>query len=283
MLREDLRKWCKEHKNPATGEPYNLYEDGLKIYTTINPRMQIYADEAVAKQLPILQKALSAQYDIRKGPIWKDHLNILEAAMRNSERWHNEEDAGMSDADIRKTFRTRHHEGLCLEFQTGKRYGHVPARLHQIQPGRCSKPAFMVMDPVTGAVKAWVGGIDFKTYKFDHVNINTKRQVGSCDQALPLQPGDRRLQFHSRDRMRDQSSNIFPGFRTMSRARQDKHEGGTITMASGLAWSINGVAAYIMKQVGPKRFAEYHATDRYPDKDRPLSIHGPRRLRTLPL
>src|ERR1700744_2281116 len=104
VLREDLRKWCKEHKNPATGEPYNLYEDGLRIYTTINPRMQLYADEAVAKQLPILQRALSSQYDIRKGLIWKDHMNILEQAMRNSDRWHNLEEDGLSDAVIRKTF-----------------------------------------------------------------------------------------------------------------------------------------------------------------------------------
>ena len=104
FIREELRKWCKDHKNPATGEPYNLYNDGLKIYTTINPRMQLYADEAVAKQLPILQRALSAQTSVRKGLIWKDHANILDAAMRNSDRWHALEDEGKSDADIRKTF-----------------------------------------------------------------------------------------------------------------------------------------------------------------------------------
>ncbi|HVW59523.1 MAG TPA: transglycosylase domain-containing protein, partial [Puia sp.] len=104
VLREELKRWCREHKNPATGEPYNLYEDGLRIYTTINPRMQLYAEEAVASRLPVLQKALSAQYSIRKGLIWKEHQNILDAAMRNSDRWRNLEDEGLSDADIRKTF-----------------------------------------------------------------------------------------------------------------------------------------------------------------------------------
>src|SRR6201996_2932864 len=104
VIRTELQKWCKEHKNPAPGEPYNLYQDGLKIYTTINPRMQLYADEAVAKQLPILQKSLSAQTSIRKGLVWKDHPNILEAAMRNSDRWRNEEDEGMTDEAIRRTF-----------------------------------------------------------------------------------------------------------------------------------------------------------------------------------
>ncbi len=104
VLRDDLKKWCKENKNPATGEPYNLYEDGLRVYTTINPRMQLYADEAVAKQMPVLQKALSAQYGIRKGLIWKDHQNVLDAAMENSDRWKNLDDEGLNDSDIKKTF-----------------------------------------------------------------------------------------------------------------------------------------------------------------------------------
>src|SRR5258708_33256939 len=69
VIRDELRKWCKAHKNPATGEPYKLYEDGLRIYTTLNPRMRLYTDAAVAKQMPILQKSLSAQSSLRKGII----------------------------------------------------------------------------------------------------------------------------------------------------------------------------------------------------------------------
>jgi penicillin-binding protein 1A len=87
ILRGDLRKWCKEHTNPATGKPYNLYTDGLKIYTTIDPKMQAYADEAVNLQMPVLQQMLDAQKSIRNGAVWADHNNILEAAMHNSERW----------------------------------------------------------------------------------------------------------------------------------------------------------------------------------------------------
>src|SRR5579872_594286 len=101
VLRGDLKKWCREHINPATGQPYNLYTDGLKIYTTIDSRMQAYADEAVDQQMPVLQKMLDAQHEIRNGSVWADHQNILDAAMHNSERWQDEEDAGMSDAAIR--------------------------------------------------------------------------------------------------------------------------------------------------------------------------------------
>ncbi|HEY4060766.1 MAG TPA: transglycosylase domain-containing protein [Puia sp.] len=255
VIREELRKWCKEHKNPSTGEPYNLYQDGLKIYTTINPRMQIYADEAVAKQMPILQKALSAQYNIRKGTVWKDHQNILEAAIRNSDRWNAQEDEGMSDADNRKTF---DHPVTMKVFAWNVRRGKdtVMSPLDSIKYHQeMLQTAFMVMDPVTGAVKAWVGGIDFKTYKYDHVNINTKRQVGSSIKPFLYSLAIEDFNFTPETEC-ETSQQYFPGFGYVP-ARADKHEGGSMTMATGLAWSINGVAAYIMKQVGPKRFAEY--------------------------
>src|ERR1700761_6189600 len=255
VLRTDLQKWCKEHKNPATGEPYNLYQDGLKIYTTINPRMQLYADEAVAKQLPILQRALSAQYDVRKGTIWKDHPNVLDQAMRNSERWHNLEDDGLSDADIRKTF----NQPVAMKvfaWNAKREKDTVMTPLDSIKYNQeMLQTAFMVMDPVTGAVKAWVGGIDFKTYKFDHANINTKRQVGSSIKPFLYSLGIEDFNFTPETEC-ETSQQYFPGFGYVP-ARPDKHEGGSMTMATGLAWSINGVAAYIMKQGGPKRFAEY--------------------------
>jgi len=255
VIREELRKWCKDHKNPATGEPYNLYEDGLKIYTTINPRMQIYADEAVAKQLPVLQKALSSQYNIRKGQIWKDHLNVLEAAMHNSDRWRNEEDNDMSDADIRKTF-LKPVAMKVFAWNSRREKDTVMTPMDSIKyTQQMLQTAFMVMDPVTGAVKAWVGGIDFKTYKFDHVNINTKRQVGSAIKPFLYSLGIEDFNFTPGTEC-ETSQQYFPGFGYVP-ARPDKHEGGTTTMATGLAWSINGVAAYIMKQVGPKRFSEY--------------------------
>jgi penicillin-binding protein 1A len=255
VLRLDLQRWCKAHKNPSTGEPYNLYSDGLKVYTTINPRMQIYADEAVAKQLPILQRNLSAQYDIRKGLIWKDHMNVLEAAMRNSDRWHNLEDDGLTDAEIRKTF----NQPVAMKvfaWNSKREKDTVMSPLDSIKYHQAMlQTAFMVMDPVTGAVKAWVGGIDFKTYKFDHVNINTKRQVGSSIKPFLYSLGIEDFNFTPETECQT-SQQYFPGFGYVP-ARPDKHEGGTMTMASGLAWSINGVAAYIMKTVGPKRFAEY--------------------------
>src|SRR5450432_4006687 len=179
VIRDDLKKWCKEHKNPATGETYDLYEDGLRIYTTINARMQIIAEEAVAKQVPSLQKILNAQPAIRKGSVWKDHGGTLESLMHNSERWKNEEDDGIPSAEIRKSF-DEPVQMKVFAWNSKRETDTVMTPLDSIKYNhQMMQTAFMAMDPMSGAVKAWIGGIDFKTYKFDHANINTKRQVGS--------------------------------------------------------------------------------------------------------
>jgi penicillin-binding protein 1A len=106
VLGEELKKWCKTHTKPD-GESYNLYLDGLKIYTTINPKMQLYAEEAVAKHMSYMQKILISQKDIKSGSVWKGHENVLEAAMKASDRWKNSKEQGLSDEDIHKAFLTK--------------------------------------------------------------------------------------------------------------------------------------------------------------------------------
>ena len=88
ILGEEMKKWCKENKK-SNGDNYNLYRDGLKIYTTINPRMQQYAEEAVAKHMNYMQKLFNTQANIRNGSIWKGYENVLETAMKQSDRWKN--------------------------------------------------------------------------------------------------------------------------------------------------------------------------------------------------
>jgi len=257
ILRGDLKKWCKEHVNPATGQPYNLYQDGLKIYTTINPRMQLYADEAVARQMPVLQKMLDARPALRK--VWEDHANILDAAMRNSDRWRNGEEAGLSEAALRNSFNTpvkmkvfawtpSHEKDTVMTPMDSIRY-----HRQMLQTG------FMVMDPFTGAVKAWVGGIDFKTYKFDHVNITTKRQVGSSIKPFLYSLAIEDFNFTPQTEC-EAVQQYFPEYNAYVPAKARPNVSGTRTMATGLTWSINEVAAYIMKSFGPKgpdRFAEF--------------------------
>jgi penicillin-binding protein 1A len=183
VLGEDMKKWCKEHKK-SNGDNYNLYRDGLKIYTTISPRMQQYAEEAVAKHMNYMQKLLNMQDNIKKGTVWKGYENVLRSRSKQSDRWNNLKKDGMNDEDIRKTFDQKTKMRIFAWNPTrGKDtimtpYDSIKYHRQMLQAG------FMVMNPLDGQIKAWVGGIDFKTYKFDHANINTKRQVGSTMKPL---------------------------------------------------------------------------------------------------
>lgn len=114
--------------------------------------------------------------------------------------------------------------------------------------------AFMVMDPVSGEVKAWVGGIDFKNYKFDHANINTKRQVGSAIKPFLYTQAIEEIGFTPETQC-EQSAQYFPGYGWVPNENTGKS--GTRSMASGLTYSVNEVAAYLMKQVTAGRFVEF--------------------------
>ncbi len=257
FIREELKRWCKDHKNPATGEPYNLYEDGLKIYTTINPRMQTYAEEAVAKQMPSLQKIMNAQNNIRKGSVWKERVNTLESFIRSSDRWQNLEDDGMSEADIRKSF-DQPIPMKVFAWNERREKDTVMTPLDSIKYNRqMLETAFMAMDPMTGAVKAWIGGIDFKTFKYDHVNINTKRQVGSSIKPLLYCDAIEDVGF-SPETLVANEAQYFDGYGMVPASGECKGKGGdTVTMATALAYSLNCASASIMKQVTPSRFVDF--------------------------
>src|SRR5690242_11218824 len=101
VLTKKLQDWCNTHKNPATGENYDLYKDGLKIYTTIDPKMQLYAEEAVVRHMTSMQKNFNRQLSKNA---WKGQDYILNAAMKETERWKNMKENGASDQEIKKSF-----------------------------------------------------------------------------------------------------------------------------------------------------------------------------------
>jgi penicillin-binding protein 1A len=268
VIRDELKKWCKEHINPATNEPYNLYEDGLRIFTTINPRMQVYAEEAVARHMPILQKGLSAQASVRKGTVWKDHQNLLEDYMRNSDRWQNMEDDGATEADIKKSF-NQPVQMKVFAWNAKREKDTIMTPLDSIKYSRqMLETSFMAMDPMTGAVKAWVGGIDFKTYKFDHVNINTKRQVGSAIKPFLYSLAIEDAGF-TPETLVQNTAQYFPGSGMVPARGLCKGNGDTVTMATALAYSLNCASAYIIKQVGPQRLVDFIKQINIPTKIEP--------------
>jgi penicillin-binding protein 1A len=115
--------------------------------------------------------------------------------------------------------------------------------------------AFMVMDPVTGEVKAWVGGINFKRFKYDHVNLKTKRQVGSTIKPLLYAQAVEERGFTPETEVMDEQQSFGSGQLVPATGRSCS--GNIMTMASALAWSRNCATAFIMKQVGPDHFSDF--------------------------
>lgn len=267
VLREDLKRWCKANTK-KNGEPYDLYADGLKIYTTINPRMQLYAEEAVAKSLPVLQRALDKQANVRKKTVWKGHENVLETAMKRSDRWTNLKKEGLSDEEIRKTFNQK-VKMKVFAWNERREKDTVMTPMDSIKYHRLMlQTAFMAMDPISGHVKAWIGGIDFKNYKFDHANINTKRQVGSAIKPFLYAEAIEEIGYTPQTPVENLAQH-FPGSGLVPARGICKGNGAMVSMASALTYSLNCASAYIIKQVGPERFADFLNQISIPTKVQP--------------
>jgi len=256
VLREDLKAILKGIKKPD-GDTYDIYDDGLKIYTTINPRMQVYAEEAIAQWMPTMQKYLNATGSIKNGSVWGDFENVIQSAMKNSDRWANMKDDGFTDDEIKRAFKKkvpmkvfawnakREKDTIMSPYDSIKYHKQV------------MQASFMAMDPVTGEIKAWVGGVDFKTYKYDHVNIKTKRQVGSSIKPFLYAQAMEERGFSPETPVEDVQQDF--GNKRLVPATTRSCTGRTMTMASALAFSKNCASAYIMKQVTPKSFEEFVA------------------------
>jgi penicillin-binding protein 1A len=181
VLKEEIKSWCKENTNPKTGEPYDIYKDGLKIFTTINPRMQEYAEIAVYRHMQNLQKVFLSQQNIKDVSIWKskEGQNVLNNTIKQTERWKSMQEEGIDEEEIKKTFM----EPVDMKIFSWNEKREKDTIMSPLDSIRYHKQIMQIgllsMDPMTGEVKAWVGGSNFKRFKFDHVNIKTKRQVGS--------------------------------------------------------------------------------------------------------
>lgn len=265
VIRDEVKKWASENEKP-NGDNYSIYEDGLRIYTTINPRMQLYAEEAVARNLPSLQKTLNEQKAIKTDAVWKGHENVLEAAMKSTDRWKALKETGLSEEEIRKSF-TRKVPMKVFAWNANREKDTVMTPLDSIKYNReMLQTAFMVMDPLTGHVKAWVGGIDFKNYKYDHVNIRTKRQVGSSIKPFLYALAIEEYGFTPETQC-EATAQYFPGSGWVPANNTGRT--GTRSMLAGLTWSINEVAAYLIKQTTPERFADFIKQINIPTKVKP--------------
>ncbi len=242
VLTKKLVDWCKTHTDPTTGRHYDLYRDGLKIYTTIDPKMQLFAEEAVVKHMAAMQTTFNRQLSKN---VWKGHEDILEDAMKQSDRWHMMKEDGISDADIKKSFYVP-VKMKVFAWNSKRETDTVMTPIDSIKYFKqMMQTAFCVMDPVTGEVKAWVGGIDFKWFKFDHVTA--ARQVGSTFKPLlyTLALTDAGLTPESQ-----------LGGKAITLAKKT-FDGPGGTMAYCLAKSLNVAAWDLMSRIGPRRTADF--------------------------
>ncbi len=250
---DPLYGWCNKNMK-RNGEPYNIYTDGLRIYTTIDTRMQQYAEKAVRQQMAgFLQPAFNKANSMKQNAPFSSKIsrqtikNILNRSIRQSNRYLVMREQGASPDDIKRAFRTP------VEMSLFTYHGEVDTVMTPIDSIRYYKSflrsAFMSMDPHTGAVKAYVGGIDFEHFKYDMVMLG-RRQVGSTIKpflyALAMQNG------MTPCTLAPNVQRSYGGWtpRNGSHARY----GQMVPLKWGLMMSNNWISAYLINQLGPSQF-----------------------------
>lgn len=257
-LRGELKEWCKNNQK-ADGSNYNLYTDGLKIYTTINSKMQQYAEEAVHSHIASLQDEFFKHWKgYTNAPFPKDFNKdqiyaILEQGMKRSDRYKKLKSRNASKKEINSAFNTK----TPMRVFTWK--GEMDTIMTPLDSVRYYKyfirSGMMSMDPYTGNVKAYVGGINYKYFKYDHVKVG-KRQVGSTFKpflyALAIQEGySPCYEIPNVPVIFEKNQWGLPDKDWVPRNSGDKYEGMLMSLRFGLANSVNTITAYIMKQFGP--------------------------------
>jgi penicillin-binding protein 1A len=257
-LRENfLKQWCETHINPETKKPYNIYKDGLRIYTTIDSRMQQYAEEAVNEHMYELQKAFFKDCkQKRNAPFaWnvskKEIETIMNSGMKRSDRYRELKQQGLSAQQIEKIFNTP------TPMTVWSLRGEIDTTMTPMDSIRYYKSflqtGFMAMEPQTGYVKAWVGGINHKHFKYDHVKVG-KRQVGSTFKtfvyAMAIQEG-----YSPCYQLPCVKTCVTDGLGKEwcpnNAGGDEKYENKMITLKLALAMSINYISAELIKRFGP--------------------------------
>ncbi len=258
-LRGKLKEWCNNHFK-ADGTPYNLYSDGLKIYTTINSKMQQYAEESVEEHLAgYLQPTFfehwegytNAPFVFKGDSVEKQVEDIMELSMKRTERYKRLRNAGVSIDSILEIFNTP------VRMKVFSWEGEKDTVLSPMDSIRYYKyflqVGLMSMEPHTGYVRAYVGGIDYKYFKYDHVTM-AKRQVGSTFKpflyTLAMQEGE----FTPCSKL----PNVQPiielpdGTVWEPNNASRKYRGEEVTLKYALATSNNWISGQLIKRYSPQ-------------------------------
>lgn len=259
---DPLYGWLNKNKKPD-GSRYDLDRDGLRIYTTINAKMQKYAEEAVAEHLgKNLQKSFDREVKWKKNKPFANDVDsktvqtLMKQARRWSDRYRLQHKAGKSDEEIYAQF----SKPVKMRVFAWNSKGYADTTMTPDDSIRYYKSilrcGFVAMEPQTGYVKAYVGGPNYRYFKYDNVRQG-KRQIGSTVKpflyTLAMQEG-----LSPCDKVVNQSQTfvLFDGS-TWTPRSTDKEEwlGKTVTLRWGLAHSSNNISAFLMKELGPEALA----------------------------
>ena len=260
-LRGFMKDWT-DNNLKTDGSKYNLYSDGLKIYTTINSKMQKYAEESVTEHMKNLQKEFFIQNDTLSTAPFRDldedeEESIMKRTMRRSERWRKARLSGKSADEIEEIF------NVPTEMSIFSWEGDIDTVMAPIDSIRYYKhflqAGMMSMNPKNGHVMAWVGGINYRNFQYDHV-MQSKRQIGSTFKPFLYATAIDQLKLSPCDMLPDaihciepyKYGNPDPWCPTNS---SDKY-GGMRTLSNALANSKNTISAQLIDRVGPRPVAD---------------------------
>ncbi len=256
---DPLYGWCNKNVK-KNGEPYNVYTDGLRIYTTIDSRMQQYAEEAVYEHVSkTLQPTFNREKRGKRNAPFSDNItakqvrDIINRSIKQSERYRVMRENGSSDEEIRRAFDTP------VEMTVFTYHGDVDTVMTPTDSIRYYKSllraGFMSMDPMTGAVKAYVGGVDYYHFQYD-MCMGGRRQVGSTIKpylySMAMENG-----FSPCDVAPNvQRTYIVAGKAWTPRNGSRARYGQMVTLKWGLAQSNNWISAYLMSKMSPSGFVQ---------------------------
>jgi penicillin-binding protein 1A len=260
-LREYMKKWVEDNKKPD-GSDYNIYKDGLRIYTTIDSRMQLHAEEAVEAHMANLQEEFFNQAkDNKNAPFVNisqaETDRIINKAMKASARWSIMESNEKSEEEIIASFKQKtkmkvftwkgERDTIMTPLDSIRYYKHF------LQSG------LMAMEPQTGNIKAWVGGINYKYFQYDHVGQGA-RQVGSTFKPFVYATAIEQLGMSPCDSILDGPFMIRKGEHNVTAdwepRNSDNKYRGMVTLKKALANSINTISAKLIDKTGPEAVVE---------------------------
>lgn len=243
-IRSELVTWCKRY-----GEEHDttisLYTAGLKIYTTLDSRMQRYAEEAMGSQMAVIQK----QFERQGSDVLSEMPEVTEQAVRKSDHYKSLKSKGMSHEEIMRVMETPVRMSVFTwegdKEMTMSPVDSVKYYLKFLNAG------VLAMDPESGAIRVWVGGINHQYFQFDHVKTTTKRQVGSTFKpivyASAIESGERPCAFISAEKI------TYTNLEDWAPENTQENYNLKYSMPGALAYSVNTVSVRLLEKAGINR------------------------------